>query len=124
MSPTTDVRAWSQALFRTIDDRDTAAFMRFIADDARFEYAEFPPAVGRAAVQAAVAGFFESIEAISHRIDDVWSVPGHVICRGRVTYTRRDARIASMSFCNVLGLSGERVADYRIYVDPTPLTAP
>jgi hypothetical protein len=124
MSPTHDVRAWAQALFRTIDERDTARFMTFIAEDARFLYAEFPPAIGRPAVEAAVAGFFASIEAISHRLDDVWSVPGHVVCRGRVSYTRRDARVATMSFCNVLALAGDRVAEYRIYIDPSPLTAP
>ena len=124
MPAANDVREWAHSLFRAIDARDAKRFVEFVADDGSFRYANFPPAVGKPAVEAAVAGFFGSIAAIGHRIDDVWSVPGHIVCRGTVTYTRLDGREVSMPFCNVLALAGERVTEYRVYVDPAPLTAP
>ena len=117
-------RSWSEALFRAIDRRDPERFLGFLADDAEFRFANLSPARGRDAIRDAVAGFFGSIAAVRHEVADVWSVPGHVVCRGTVTYTRLDGREVSMAFCNALGLRGELVVDYRIYIDPAPLFAP
>lgn len=117
------LRAWTSSLFHAIDTKDTEAFMRFIAHDARFQFANFPAAVGVAAVREAVAGFFASVASLEHTVRNAWTVPGHVVCRGTVSYTRHDARVVKLDFCNVLALDGDSVADYRVYIDPAPLFA-
>lgn len=123
-SPATDVAAWTQALFRAIDAKDTEAFLAFLTPQARFAFGNVPAAEGTAGIRATLDGFFASIASLTHTVDHTWSVPGHVVCNGTVRYVRHDARAVVVPFCNVLRIDGERVADYRIYVDASPLFAP
>jgi ketosteroid isomerase-like protein len=116
-------QAWIAALFRAIDAKDIEGFLGFLAEDARFAFANFPVGTGAVAIRATLAGFFAQLDTLAHTIEDAWSVPGHVIVRGNVRYTRRDGRVVAMPFCNVLGMERGRVADYRIYIDPSPLAA-
>lgn len=123
-TPDGDLQAWTRALFRAIDARDTDGFLAHLTPDARFTFANLPPAEGTAAMRAMLEGFFGAVAAVAHAVDDVWSVPGHVVCRGSVRYTRHDGRTLTLPFCDVLGLRGPLVADYRIYIDASALFAP
>jgi ketosteroid isomerase-like protein len=116
--------AWVPALFASIDARDTPRFLSFLSDDARFRFANQPPAIGRAAIGDAVGGFFAAIAGLQHTLRHVWEVPGHVVCDGEVCYTRHDGSRLTVPFCNLFGVRGERVCDYRIYVDASALFAP
>ena len=110
-------------LFAAIDAKDADRFMAFLADDARFVYANAPAAVGREAIRGAVTGFFGSVRSMSHTLRHVWTMPGHAIVEGSVHYVRHDAREVSLPFAVVLdGVPGP-IAGYRIYVDGTPLYA-
>jgi ketosteroid isomerase-like protein len=122
--PAADLDAWTRGLFRAIDARDVEGFLAHLTPDARFAFANFPVAAGTAAIRALLEGFFGGIRALEHTVEDSWSVPGHRVMRGTVRYTRLDGREVAMPFCNVLGLAGARVSDYRIYIDPTALLAP
>ena len=115
---------WLPDLFDSIDGRDAARFTGFLTEDARFRFGNQAPVEGRAAIQAAVAGFFDAIAACRHEIHNAWSLPGHVVVQGEVHYLRLDGRAVSVPFANVLGLDGARIRDYLIYVDATPLFAP
>jgi ketosteroid isomerase-like protein len=118
----TDTR-WTTDLFAAIDSKDTKGFLSFLDPGAQFRYGNNPPALGIEAIRAAVDGFFGAIKALSHQVDHVWGQPGYVICAGTVTYTRHDARIVSVPFCNVFALSNGKIKDYLVYVDATPLFA-
>lgn len=116
--------AWLPELFASIDGMDAAGFVGFLTEDARFRFGNQAPVVGRAAIQAAVAGFFGAIAACRHEIHNAWSLPGHVVVQGEVSYLRLDGKPVSVPFANVLGLDSARIRDYLIYVDATPLFAP
>jgi ketosteroid isomerase-like protein len=122
--PLRETDAWVAGLTRTIDAKDTRAFLAHLAPDATFTMGNFPPTTGTAAMTAMLDNFFGMLRSLSHVVDDAWSVPGHVVCRGRVTYVRKDGREVSMGFCNVMRIAQGRVADYRVYSDPSPLLAP
>jgi len=115
---------WVAALFASIDARDTPRFLSFLTDDARFRFANQPPAIGQAAIGDAVGGFFAAIAGVRHSVRHVWTVPGHVLCDGDVCYTRHDGSTLAVPFCNVFAVRGERVSDYLIYVDASALFAP
>lgn len=117
-----DLRAWTMALFRAIDTKDTAGFMAFLAPGCPFRMGNMPPASGEG-LRAMLDGFFGMLESLSHTVESSWSVPGHVVCHGRVKYVRRDGRGVEVPFCNVLRVEGEKVVDYRIFMDPSPLMA-
>jgi ketosteroid isomerase-like protein len=118
-----NLRDWIDALFLVIDRKDAAAFAGFLAEDARFRFGNLPAVEGRAAIREFVAGFFAGIRAVSHRVPDVWQADDTVICRGEVTYTRHDGSTLTVPFANVLLMAGDRVRDYRIYMDASALHA-
>ena len=105
---------WTAALYDAIDAKDTRRFLAFLTETAQFRYANNPPAIGHAAIGAAVDGFFASN----------WEPAGHLISQGTVTYTRHDGGTVTLPFVNVFTLRGGMIQDYLIYVDATPLYAP
>jgi limonene-1,2-epoxide hydrolase len=115
---------WLPALFASIDAQDVPRFLSFLTADARFRFGNLPAAVGHADIGAAVTAFFGSIAALRHELLRVWTAPAQVITEGVVHYTRLDGGRVSLPFVTVFGMSGERIADYLIYIDPTPLYAP
>ena len=84
-------RRWLTQLFNAIDSRDVLRFLEFLADDAEFRFGNMPSVHGKQDIGAAVGAFFDSIAACRHEFADSWALPDHVICHGRVTYTRKDA---------------------------------
>jgi ketosteroid isomerase-like protein len=118
-----DASPWLRELFAAIDAKDTAGFLGFLAEDATFRFGNQPALRGRAAIRAAVEGFFGSIKASRHEVVTSWRHPDSVICHGRVTYTRSDDKQVTMPFANVMLMRGELVSDYLIFVDLAPLFA-
>jgi limonene-1,2-epoxide hydrolase len=110
-------------LFAAIDAQDGAAFVSFLTDDAVFRFGSAPPVQGRAAVQAAVEGFFDSIAGLSHSIDRTLGEGSTLVCEGQVTYTRHDGSTIAIPFTNVFEYEGELIAEYKIYIDISPLYA-
>ena len=115
-----DAAGWAR-LFAAIDGRDADAFVAFIAEDGEFRFGNAPPVVGRAAIRAAVAGFFAAIGGCRHRLLASWTSPGTAVCEGEVTYTRHDGSTLAVPFVNVFALGDGRIRSYRIYIDNGPL---
>lgn len=113
---------WCRKLFASIDGKRIWEFLEFLTPDARFRFGSAPPAEGQQAVVQALEQFFARVPALSHRVFDLWETPGHLICRGEVSYELRDGESVRIPFCNVFTMRAEKVACYDIYLDPTPLT--
>lgn len=116
--------AWIPQLFASIDAQDVPRFLSFLTAGARFKFGNLPAAVGHADIGAAVTGFFGSIAALRHELLQCWVADAHVIVQGVVHYTRLDGGKVSLPFVTVFGMSSDRIDDYLIYIDPTPLYAP
>ena len=108
-------------LFETIDKKDAAGFIAFLAEDASFRFGSAPAVSGRADIEKAVGGFFASVKSLSHRILRVWEENNIVICEGEVTYTRSDSKTLTLPFANIFKMKNRLIADYRIYTDSSPL---
>ena len=110
-------------LFASIDANDAAAFVGYLTDDAVFRFGSAPPVQGRAAIQAAVDGFFGTIAGCSHDVQKVLSSGSTQVCEGEVTYRRQDGSEITLPFTDVFEYEGELVARYKIYMDISPLYA-
>ena len=110
-------------LFRAIDARDGTAFVGFLTDDAVFRFGSAPPVQGRAAVRAAVEGFFGTIAGLSHVVHKSLRKGDTLVCEGEVTYTRHDGSTITIPFADVFEYRGDRIAEYKIYIDIAPLYA-
>ncbi len=121
---TGDARQQSlEALFAAIDARDAAGFADFLTDDARFRFGSAPAVTGRADIVEAVDAFFASLAGVNHVITAVATRDDMLFCEGETTYTRQDGRKVVVPFADVFEYAGDRIADYRIYADLTPLYA-
>lgn len=112
---------WFKQLFENIDKMDTDGFVSVLTDDAIFKFGNAEAVIGKPAIGEAIAGFFSSIKAISHEILDTWELPGTVICRGNVTYTRHDSSQLTVPFANIFKIENDMVKEYLIYADISSL---
>ena len=110
-------------LFRSIDEMNSDKFAAFLTDDAQFRFGNAPAVHGKSAVREAVAGFFGTIKGISHKNIGLWVHPETVVYEGEVTYTRHDGSMLTVPFINKFGMVGDKIKDYFIYIDITPLYA-
>ncbi|PCM46143.1 nuclear transport factor 2 family protein [Marinobacter sp. ANT_B65] len=108
-------------LFQAIDNQDATAFADFLTEDCTFSFGNQPPVCGKEAVRDFVAGFFSSIEAVSHSLLESWEVTNGSICQGTVRYTRKDGSTLTVPFANILKLREGLVSDYRIFADTSEL---
>lgn len=112
---------WLGSLFEVIDAADVTGFGAFLTEDAVLRFGNAPPVHGRAAIEQSVRHFFASIRRSRHRIERVWSGADAVALDGFVTYTRLDGAEITLPFADTLVLRGDRIAQYLIYIDLTPL---
>jgi limonene-1,2-epoxide hydrolase len=84
--------------------------------------------VGRQQVEQGMSGFFSMIGGLSHEIIGVWSdlwEAGEVkIVEVEVTYTRKDgSRTEALPATTIVRMEDDRIKDYRIFMDVSPLFA-
>jgi hypothetical protein len=103
---------------------DMEAFLGFLENDAMFRFGSAQEVRGKEAIRETLEGFFASINDLSHKILETWFETGTVICRGEVTYTRADDSNITIPFVNILGMRGNRIREYLIYIDIKPLYSP
>jgi ketosteroid isomerase-like protein len=110
-------------LFDTVDRQDAEGFGMFFTEDGLFRFGNAPTVKGRSEISASVSQFFESIKALRHRILDTWRSGDVEICEVEVTYTRHDDTTVDLMAACLFRMQGDRIADYRIYMDISPLHA-
>ncbi len=116
------------AVFRDIDRMDAAEFARAFAEDGTFKFGNQPAAVGKSAVEEAVADFFAMLGGLHHETTGVWSgrwEGGEVrSVEGLVVYTRKDGSVVEpIPYVSTLRVEGDLIKDYRVFADISPLFA-
>ena len=111
------------AIFADIDAFDPDKFVAHLTPDARFRFANANPVTGRAAVKEAVAGFFSTIDGLTHHILNVYESGETVIAQIDVEYRRKDGKSVTVPNADILVFEGDLVRDWQIYIDVTPVFA-
>jgi ketosteroid isomerase-like protein len=115
-----------RAVFAAGDSEDTDALLSFMTDDVQLVFGNADPIVGKAAFADAMRESRATLQSVRHEIHDLWEVAEDeavVVSVMTVHYTKLNATVVSLPCCNVFRMVGDRVADYRIYMDPSPLFA-
>jgi len=110
-------------IFADIDAFDPDRFVAHLTPDARFRFANADPVIGREATREAVAGFFGTIDGLTHHIRNVWEVGDTVIAQIDVEYLRKDGKTVIVPNADILVFDGDLVRDWQIYIDVTPVYA-
>jgi ketosteroid isomerase-like protein len=111
------------AIFADIDAFDPDKFVAHLTDDVIFRFANADPAVGKAAVREAVAGFFSSIDGLTHHILNVFDAGDVSIAQIDVEYVRKDGKHVTVPNADILVFDGDLVSNWQIYIDVTPVYA-
>ena len=111
------------AIFADIDAFDPDKFVAHLTPDATFRFASADPVTGRAAVKEAVAGFFSSIDGLTHHILNVYESGETAIAQIDVEYLRKDGKSVTVPNADILVFDGDLVSDWQIYIDVTPVYA-
>jgi ketosteroid isomerase-like protein len=118
-----EAHAFVTSVYKAIDTMDEKELAPFLTENCTFVFGNATPVVGRAASAEASKQFLAKIAGIKHELDDVWRVNDDIISRIKVTYTRKDGKRMSFPCVTIWRLQGKQIADYRIYIDNTPLFA-
>jgi ketosteroid isomerase-like protein len=110
-------------VFADIDAFDPEKFVAHLTPDARFRFANADPVIGREAVKEAVAGFFSTIDGLTHHIKNVWEFEDTVIAQIDVEYLRKDGKTVIAPNADILIYEGDLVRDWQIYIDVAPVYA-
>jgi len=116
--------AFIREMFGVVDRQDSTTFLTYLTPDAVFSFGNMPPARGGPAIAAAFDGFCQSIKSLQHAYvrffdqDDVW------IVEQIVHYVDQWDRRHSLPCVNILRFADDKVADYRIFMDVSPLFIP
>lgn len=78
---------------------------------------------GKGSSVDAVNGFLASIAGVRHEILRVFTDTDAAIVEFDVHYTRHDGRVVTLPCCNVFRLRDGLIAEYRSYIDATPVYA-
>jgi ketosteroid isomerase-like protein len=116
-----DNRQLARDMFGPADQLDLDGWMKYLAEDVSFRFANAEPLHGRKAVTAAIGPFFESLGGLKHDVVSDWAVGDTVIQDLVVTYTRHDGSTLTVPAANILSVRDEKIGDYRIYVDISQL---
>ena len=110
-----------QDLFNAIDAFDTQKFATYLDEGADFHFANIPTVSGKNNIFEFVAGFFQGIKSIRHKNLEIWELEGIRFVNGNVTYTRHDNSTLSVDFSNTFKLNGDKIKEYRIFIDNSEL---
>ncbi len=114
----------AREVFEAVDAKDAARFAACMTPDGIFRYANAPAVTGPDAIRQAVAQFFGAVQALRHDLLAVWTQDDMVFCQGEVNYVRLDgSKAGPFPFFNLFRMRGDKIAEYLIYVDISPLFA-
>ncbi len=108
-------------LFSAIDGKDVKRFISLLSPGCTFKFGNLPVVVGAEEIQEFVAGFFDSIDSLSHEIADSWNTPDGLVCHGYVSYTRKDGSMLTVPFANIFKLDSAGISEYLIFADTSQL---
>jgi ketosteroid isomerase-like protein len=111
------------SVFADIDAFDPDRFVAHLTPEVRFRFANADPVTGRAAVKDAVAGFFATIDGLTHHIRNIWGFGDTVIVQIDVEYRRKDGKTVTVPNADILIYDGDLVRDWQIYIDVAPVYA-
>lgn len=109
--------------YRHLDELNLHAYMAFFADDAVLRFANFPPLVGRTAIEENFRSLVSTIvRRMQHRFVERWDTEGSVVLESSVTYDLLDGRVVTVPAVSILRVNSlNKVADMRVFIDASPV---
>jgi ketosteroid isomerase-like protein len=113
-----------QPIFSAVDAQQLPEFLGHLTEDVVFRFANAEPAVGRQAVAEAVAGFWTTIDGLTHHLRDSWDSGDVTVVRADVEYQRKDGKSVTVPNADILTFADNgQVSHWQIFIDLAPVYA-
>ncbi|MCK9639437.1 MAG: nuclear transport factor 2 family protein [Prolixibacteraceae bacterium] len=116
-----ELKSFVSDVYQSIDRTDALAFARFITPTGSFRFANNPAVTGTEAIEAYVAGFFQSLKGINHSELESWKSGETLFVNGIVKYTRHNDTTLEVPFSCTWKMKGRLIDQYLIYIDSSEL---
>jgi ketosteroid isomerase-like protein len=117
-------KQWAKEFFAVVDSRQPEKIAAYMTDDVRLQMANMEPSVGVDFLKAAFQGAADRFKSISHKIQGVWAgqwESGDVVSvEAIVRYELPSGKVVELPCTSTLRFKGEKIADYRIFIEPSP----
>jgi uncharacterized protein (TIGR02246 family) len=112
-----------QEAFRAVDEMRLDDFAELFTPDGSMTFGNGEPSVGPDACRTALAGFYQHLAGVRHELRGAWIVDDVSINEAIVHYTMKDGSDVPLPVTSILRWSGDRVREWRIYMDAAPAFA-
>lgn len=114
-----------EAMERAIMSRDAATAGAFLADDVTYTVGANPTVQGVPAVLAYVSAQERVARWTGHTLRAAWQLDDAIVVEVLSHFVRvSDGRAASFPCTDIYRFENGKIADWRVYADMSPLTAP
>jgi ketosteroid isomerase-like protein len=116
--------AWIADYFDTVDSMNMDTFLEAHTDDCVIEFANNPPAAGKAQIREAIGGLWAAISALRHEPRHRWvTEDGTGIQEAKVVYTTHGGTEVPLPVTSILTQRDGKINSLRIHMDISPLFA-
>ena len=120
---------WASHLYdESVDRKNATGFAAAFVEDGWLRFGNNEPIVGRANIEAAIAGFFQAMQTLKHTPERTTVTGNLLFLEATVTYLRHDGKTVSVPAMTVFEMAETtgtpRARRCNIYVDLAPLFAP
>jgi ketosteroid isomerase-like protein len=111
-------------MFQAGESMNVHNFVKFYADDAIYQFSNFPVAHGPQGIIDGSQGFLTKVKKVVHHIENLWEIDDEVVvCEMTVTYDRHDGKSFTLPCCDTIRIRNGKVQTLKIYMDITPVFA-
>ena len=113
----------ARLILNDLDNRELDNFIDYFAEEASFSFGSQKVVKGRKNIEFYVRSFLQGMKKIKHNINSQNAIESKLIVEGLATYITTDNLDVTLPFCDIwtFDKSQEKIIDYRVYCDPTPL---
>jgi ketosteroid isomerase-like protein len=109
-------------MFEAGESMNVNNFVKFYADNATYQFGNFPVAHGPQGIVDSSQGFLSKVAKVVHHIDNLWEIDDEtVVCEMTVTYVRHDGKSFTLPCCDTIKIKDGKVEALKIYMDITPV---
>jgi ketosteroid isomerase-like protein len=111
-------------MFQAGESMNVNNFVKFYADDALYQFSNFPVAHGPQGIIDGSQGFLQKVKKVVHNIDNIWEVDAEtVVVEMTVRYDRHDGKSFTLPCCDTVRIRDGKVKSLKIFMDITPVFA-
>lgn len=118
-----DATQFCKQVFKTIDTMRGSDFGSLFTPTGAFIFGNADPVIGPKAIADHCNQFFSMIDGLSHHVAQVWPIDDVIITQFTTTYKRKQGDDRSFPGVTIWKMQGDRIVEYRIFQDNSPLFA-